>query len=52
MEWIYSSVFGGGGLIAILWVLAPTWRALLRGYPADERDSAAVFRAQHSSSHG
>ena len=49
MLWI---IFLGGGLIAFLWMLAPTWRTLLRSCPPEVRDSAAVFWAQHSSSHG
>ena len=45
-------IFGGAVLIAFMWILAPTWRALLRSIPPEARDSAAVFWAQHSSSHG
>jgi hypothetical protein len=45
-------IVAGGGLVALLWILAPTWRTLFRSYPPEVRDSAAVFWAQHSSSHG
>jgi hypothetical protein len=42
----------GGALVALMWLWAPTWRSLLRRCPTDARDAAAVFWAQHSSSHG
>jgi hypothetical protein len=45
-------ILGCGVLIALLWMLAPRCRALFRSYPPEARDAAAVFWAQHSSSHG
>ncbi|HEY3529041.1 MAG TPA: hypothetical protein VGK78_07810 [Nocardioides sp.] len=45
-------IVGGGVVLAFLWLVAPTWRALHRVYPTEARDSAAVYWAQHSSSHG
>ena len=45
-------ILGAGVVIAALWLFAPSWRVLRRGYLTDERDAAAVFWAQHSSSHG
>jgi len=45
-------IFAVGVLITFSWMLAPTWRTLLRSYPPEARDAAAVFWAQHSSSHG
>jgi hypothetical protein len=45
-------ILGGGVLITVLGMLAPTWRSLLRSRPIEARDSAAVYWAQHSSSHG
>lgn len=43
---------GAGILVALLlWMLVPTWRVLFKSCPPDARDSAAVFWAQHSSSH-
>ena len=45
-------IFGGGVLIAFLWMLAPTWRVLLKSSPARAAYTRPVFWAQHSSSHG
>jgi hypothetical protein len=50
MWWLACA--GAGGLITLLWLLAPGWRGLLRSYPPEPRDAAAVYWAQHSSSHG
>lgn len=50
MWWFVGA--GGGLLMALVWWFAPTWRALIRSYPPEARDAAAVFWAEHSSSHG
>jgi hypothetical protein len=48
--WWFISV--AGLLTGLGWLLAPSWRTLVRRCPPEVRDSAAVFWAQHSSSHG
>lgn len=49
---MWWSIVSGGLLTGFVWLLAPTWRTLVRRCPLQARDSAAVFWAQHSSSHG
>jgi hypothetical protein len=45
-------VFGGATLLTGLWLFGATWRTLFRSFSPSRRSDAAVFQAQHSSSHG
>ena len=49
MVWIFGAI----AILVSLWVAAPTMRTLFRRrWMPMGRNDAAVFRAQHSSSHG
>jgi hypothetical protein len=45
-------IFGGAAFLTFLWLFGATWRTLFRNFAPSRRNDAAVFQAQHSSSHG